>query len=62
MCAGFPAGGVAHCLRNDSDAPVVYLEIGDRTPGDDATYPNDDLKADFIDGKWVFSHKDGRPY
>jgi len=62
MCAGFPAGGVAHCLLNRSAANVVYLEVGDRTPGDDATYPNDDLKADLVDGRWVFSHKDGRPY
>ena len=62
MCAGFAAAGTAHCLLNRSDADVLYLEVGDRTPGDDATYPNDDLKADFINGKWVFSHKDGRPY
>lgn len=62
MCAGFAAAGVAHCLVNRSDTDVLYLEVGDRTPGDDATYPNDDLKADFVDGKWVFSHKDGRPY
>ena len=51
MCAGFPAGGVAHCLVNRSAANVVYLEVGDRTPGDDATYPNDDLKADLVDGR-----------
>jgi len=63
MCAGFPAGGVVHQLRNDTDAPVTYLEIGDRSPGDAATYPNDDLRADLNDeGQWVFSRKDGTPY
>ena len=62
MCAGFPAGGVAHCLVNHSGANVVYLEVGDRTPSDDATYPNDDLNAELVDGRWVFSYKDGRPY
>lgn len=63
MCAGFAAGGIAHQLVNRSDRDVVYLEIGDRTPGDDGTYPADDLKAALgPDGKWQFTHKDGRPY
>ncbi len=63
MCAGFPAKGVAHQLVNRSNADVHYLEIGDRTPGDAATYPNDDIAAIMgTDGKWVFSHKDGTPY
>jgi uncharacterized cupin superfamily protein len=63
MCAGFAAGGIAHQLVNRTDRDVVYLEIGDRTPGDDGTYPADDLKAALgPDGKWQFAHKDGRPY
>lgn len=63
MCAGFPAGGVAHHLVNRSDGAVVYLEIGDRTPGDEGSYPADDIKAALgPDGKWVFTHKDGQPY
>ncbi len=63
MCAGFPAGGLAHMLVNRSSADVVYLEIGDRTKGDDAEYPNNDIKAVMgDDGKWAFTHKDGTPY
>jgi uncharacterized cupin superfamily protein len=63
MCAGFPAQGGAHQLVNRTDGDVVYLEIGDRTPGDEASYPRDDLKAaQAPDGTWVYSHKDGRPY
>ena len=63
MCAGFPAGsGNAHCLINDTAAAVVYLEIGDRSSGDQAHYPDDDLRAELIDGRWAFSHKDGSPY
>lgn len=62
MCAGFPANGVAHQLVNRTDQDVIYLEIGDRTPGDEASYPHDDLKASLVDGKWVFTHKDGTPY
>lgn len=63
MCAGFRAGsGDAHQLINESDQVVVYLEIGDRTPGDQVSYPDDDLRAEAVDGAWVFTHKDGSPY
>lgn len=63
LCAGFRGGsGDAHQLLNPTDEPVVYLEIGDRSPGDDVTYPDDDLKATLADGRWVFTHKDGSPY
>lgn len=63
MCAGFKAGtGDGHHLINRTNEDVVYLEVGDRTPGDAGSYPDDDLQAAFIDGKWQFTHKDGRPY
>ena len=63
MCAGFKAGsGNAHHLVNETDEEVVYLEVGDRTPGDSAIYPDDDLRAVSVDGKWSFTHKDGTPY
>jgi uncharacterized cupin superfamily protein len=63
MCAGFAAGGIAHHLVNRSDADVVYLEMGDRGPGDCADYPQDDIKiAADGGGGWAFVHKDGRPY
>ena len=63
MCAGFKAAtGNGHRLVNETDANVVYLEVGDRLPGDEACYPDDDIKAVMQDGKWMFFHKDGRPY
>lgn len=63
MCAGFKAGtGNGHQLVNRTDEDVVYLEVGDRTPGDEGSYPDDDLKAAFVDGAWTFTHKDGTPY
>jgi len=62
-CAGFKAGtGKGHCLINETEADVVYLEIGDRSLGDVGTYPDDDLMAVMVDGKWRFTHKDGTPY
>jgi uncharacterized cupin superfamily protein len=63
QCAGFPAGtGNACHLVNETDEDVVYLEIGDRTPGDEVVYPDDDIEARFIEGVWHFFHKDGSPY
>jgi len=63
MCAGFKAGtGDAHHLVNESHDDVVYLEIGDSTPGDAAMYPDDDLVASGTAGAWRFTHKDGTPY
>ena len=63
MCAGFKAGsGNGHHLINETNEDVVYLEVGDRTPGDEGFYPDDDLKAVMADGKWIFTRKDGTPY
>lgn len=62
MCVGFPAGGEAHHLVNNTEADVFYLEIGDRTEGDDARYPNDDIRGTLADGAWRFARKDGTPY
>lgn len=63
ICTGFKAGsGNGHRLINETAEDVVYLEIGDRTPEDEASYPDDDLKAKLVEGKWEFAHKDGAPY
>jgi len=63
MCAGFKAAtGDGHQFVNRTQADVVYLEVGDRTPGDTAVYPDDDLQAVLVEGQWRFLHKDGSPY
>lgn len=62
MCAGFKAAGMSHHLENRSGKPVLYLEIGDRTEGDEVSYPADDLKATRVNGAWSFRHRDGTPY
>ncbi len=64
MCAGFKAGSSnGHQLVNRTDADVLYLEVGDRTPGDQVTYPDDDVKLVVGgDGKRQILHKDGTPY
>ena len=63
MCAGFPAGRLAHQLVNRTARDVLYLEVGDRTPGDEGFYPADDIQASQApDGKWIYTRKDGTPY
>lgn len=63
MCAGFKAGnGNGHRLINETTEEVVYLEVGDRSPGDEGSYPDDDLKALLVEGGWKFTRKDGTPY
>lgn len=64
MCAGFKAGsGNGHQLVNRTSADVLYLEVGDRSAGDTATYPDDDLQAALGQhGTWQFAHKDGTSY
>jgi uncharacterized cupin superfamily protein len=63
MAAGFAAGAEnGHHLVNRSASDVVYLEIGDRTPGDEGRYPDVDLDLRVVDGAMRFFHKNGRPY
>jgi uncharacterized cupin superfamily protein len=64
MCAGFKAGtGDAHHLVNRTSSDVLYIEVGDRTAGDEGRYPDDDIQALLgADGKWRFTRKDGTPY
>jgi|SRR5579885_1928046 len=60
MAAGFPAGKPnAHHLVNRSDRVAAYLEVGDRRPGETASYPDGDLAMHW---ERVFTHKDGTPY
>ena len=64
MCAGFPAGtGNAHRFVNRGSEDVLLLVVGDRTAGDEGSYPDIDLHAHMgADGKYIFSHKNGTPY
>ena len=63
MAAGFPAGsGDGHHLVNRSGADAVYLEVGDRTAGDEVDYPDIDMRIRIIDGKRTYIHRDGTPY
>ncbi len=63
MCAGFPAGKPdGHHLINRSDRTAKYLEIGDRTPGDEGHYPDVDMHARWVDGKYVATRRDGSKF
>lgn len=63
MAAGFAAGiDNGHHLINRTQAAVQYLEVGDRTAGDAAFYPDDDLQCTTEEGVFRFTHRDGSPY
>ena len=63
MCAGFPAGtGDAHRFVNRSARDALLLVIGDRSSGDEITYPDVDMHAVLgPDGRYKFSTKSGEP-
>lgn len=62
--AGFASGTPnGHHLINRSNAPAIYLEIGDRSMPDRAEYPDKDLVCvPLPDGRRRFEHKDGTAY
>jgi uncharacterized cupin superfamily protein len=63
MCAGFKANnGNGHCLKNLTDKPVVYLEVGTRSVDEKVVYSDIDMKGKKIDGQFKFLKKDGTPY
>ncbi len=63
LCAGYPAGSRdAHHFVNRGRDPAIYLEIGNRTPGDAAFYPDDDLMWGEDEQGQFAAHKDGRRY
>ena len=63
MAATFPAGEAnGHHLVNKSGKPATYLEIGSRSPDEDAEYPDIDLRLTKRNGKAAFLHKSGEPY
>lgn len=52
----------AHCLRNETDQPVLYVVVGTRLPNDRCHYPDIDLLYTRQDGVRTMSQKDGTPY
>ena len=63
MCAGYAAGSRdAHHFVNRSAAPATYLEVGNRSEGDNALYPDDDLMWCEDENGVYAAHKDGRRY
>jgi uncharacterized cupin superfamily protein len=63
MCAGFKAGVAnGHKLVNRSAQPAMVLEVGTRIEGDRAHYPEADMIAMKVDGKFRVTRKDGTAY
>jgi uncharacterized cupin superfamily protein len=63
MAAGFPAGNPdGHHLINRSDKPALYLEVGTRAQTEEAHYSDIDMMARKVDGRFVFTRRNGEPY
>jgi len=63
MVAGFPKGRAdGHHLQNRSDRDALVLEIGDRSPGDEGTYPDVDMAAKMQPPAYTFTRKDGSAF
>lgn len=59
-CAGFKAGRAnGHHLVNRSGSPASYLEVGTRSAVENVDYPDIDMKANKVSGKYVMTRKDG---
>ena len=63
-CITFPAGtGDGHHFLNLTEKDAAFLVAGDRTAGDEITYPDIDLELKAgPDGVKAFRHKDGTLY
>jgi uncharacterized cupin superfamily protein len=62
-CAGFLCGtDDAHRFVNHSFADVLLLVVGDRSPGDEVTYPDIDMYGKLgEDGRFRFTRNNGSP-
>jgi uncharacterized cupin superfamily protein len=63
MCSGFKAGRTnGHCLKNLTDKPVTYLEVGSRIPNEKVVYNDIDMTTENSSGNYIYSKKDGTAY
>ena len=63
MCAGFKANSPnGHCLKNLTDKPVQYLEVGTRSPGEVCWYSDIDMKVVQQYQKGAYTRKDGSAF
>ncbi len=61
--AGFKAGnGNGHHLKNLSEKPAIYMEIGTRAKVDHVEYSDIDMIAKKDHGPWTFLKKDGSKF
>ena len=64
LCACFPANsGDGHRLENRSDSVVRYLEVGNRSDGEEVRYPDAGMVMEkAADGTRSFRRTDGSPW
>ena len=63
MCAGFKANnGNGHCLKNLTEKPAVYLEVGTQLNDEIVHYSDIDMKAVCENDDQRFVRKDGSDF
>jgi len=62
-CAAFPAGVAdGHHFINHTKDEARFLVVGTKAPREVATYPDDDLRVELVEGAATFTRHDGSPY
>ncbi|HET6469342.1 MAG TPA: cupin domain-containing protein [Geminicoccaceae bacterium] len=63
MAAGFPAGRAdGHHLINRGTTPATYLEVGTRSPEDEVTYSDVDMRLKRTPEGRAYTSRRGEPY
>ena len=63
MCAGFKANnGNGHCLKNLTDKPVTYLEVGTRSADERAHYSDIDMMVTVANGGQKYTRRNGSEF
>ena len=63
MCAGFKANNSnGHCLKNLTDKPAQYLEVGTRSANEVAWYSDIDMKVEVNNRISIYTRKDGSSF
>ena len=63
MCAGFKANsGNGHCLKNLTDKPAQYIEVGTRSSHEVAWYSDIDMKVTVENRASTYTRKDGSAF
>ncbi len=63
MVAGFPGGAEnGHHMFNRAEKDAIFMEVGDRLPGDSVDFSDVDLLSRQLKAGWQFTNRKGKPF